>query len=89
MTMLESSSRNKAMTTNNLFVMNTNNLLAHNATDKSRSKLSTGAGYVARENTGRSHYDGVAVTLMLNAPKWFQKRYSTMISNILSNTPSK
>ena len=34
-------------------------------------------------------YEGVATTLMLNAPKWFQKRYSTMISNILTNTPRK
>lgn len=89
MTMLELSSGNKAMTTNDLFFMNTNHILAHNATDKSRSKLNTGARYDAKENTERSHYDGVAVTLMLNAPKWFQKRYSTMISNILSNTPSK
>ena len=89
MTMLELSSGNKAMTTNKPFFLNTNNISTHNATDKSKSNLNTGAGYVARENTGRSHYDGVAVTLMLNAPKWFQKRYSTMMSNILSNTPSK
>lgn len=34
-------------------------------------------------------YDGVAATLMINAPKWFQKRYSTMISNIFTNTPCK
>ncbi len=33
-------------------------------------------------------YEGVAATLMINAPKWFQKRYSTMLSNIFANTPS-
>jgi hypothetical protein len=33
-------------------------------------------------------YEGVAATLMINAPKWFQKRYSTMLSNIYTNTPS-
>lgn len=32
-------------------------------------------------------YEGVAVTLMLNSPKWFQRRYTTMIQNILNNTP--
>ena len=33
-------------------------------------------------------YEGVAATLMINAPKWFQKRYSTMLSNIYANTPA-
>lgn len=33
-------------------------------------------------------YEGVAVTLMINAPKWFQRRYTTMVQNILDNTPS-
>jgi len=38
-------------------------------------------------STSTSSYEGVATTLMINAPKWFQKRYSTMISNIYTNTP--
>ena len=33
-------------------------------------------------------YEGVAATLMINSPKWFQRRYTTMIQNILDNTPS-
>ena len=28
------------------------------------------------------------MTVMLNSPKWFQRRYSTMTSNFLVNTPS-
>lgn len=32
-------------------------------------------------------YEGVAATLMINAPKWFQRRYTTMVQNILDNTP--
>lgn len=32
-------------------------------------------------------YEGVAATLMINTPKWFQRRYSTMIQNVLDNTP--
>lgn len=35
-----------------------------------------------------SNYQGVATTLMINSPKWFQRRYTAMISNILLNTPN-
>ena len=31
---------------------------------------------------------GVAVTLMLHAPKWFQRRYTMMIQNVHSNIPN-
>ena len=37
---------------------------------------------------GKKIYNGVAATLMLNAPQWFQRRYSTMIANVLLNTPN-
>ena len=33
-------------------------------------------------------FKGVATTLMINSPKWFQRRYTSMITNILMNTPS-
>lgn len=33
--------------------------------------------------------EGVAVTLMLRAPKWFHRRYTVMLHNVLSNIPSK
>jgi hypothetical protein len=33
------------------------------------------------------HYDGVAITLMLRAPKWFHRRYTVMLHNILANIP--
>ena len=42
---------------------------------------------ISSENYDSIKYEGVAVTIMLNSPKWFQRRYSTMISNILINTP--
>ena len=32
-------------------------------------------------------YDGVAVTLLLHAPRWFQRRYTMMVLNILNNLP--
>jgi hypothetical protein len=32
-------------------------------------------------------YEGVAATLMINSPKWFQRRYTSMVANILDNTP--
>lgn len=35
----------------------------------------------------RTKYDGVAATLMINSPKWFQRRYTFMINNILANIP--
>lgn len=35
----------------------------------------------------KTKYDGVAATLMINSPKWFQKRYTFMINNILANIP--
>ena len=35
----------------------------------------------------RVHYAGVSATLLSNAPQWFQRRYTAMISNILMNTP--
>lgn len=31
---------------------------------------------------------GVAVTIMLRAPKWFHRRYTLMMHNVLSNLPS-
>jgi hypothetical protein len=34
-------------------------------------------------------YDGVAVTLMLKAPKWFHRRYTVMVHNVLANIPAQ
>ena len=36
----------------------------------------------------RRTFKGVSTTLMINSPKWFQRRYTSMITNILTNTPS-
>jgi hypothetical protein len=36
-----------------------------------------------------SGYDGVAMTMMLHSPKWFQKRYTVMVANILNNLPPR
>jgi hypothetical protein len=33
-------------------------------------------------------YKGAAVTVMLRAPKWFHRRYTVMLHNVLSNLPS-
>ena len=32
--------------------------------------------------------EGVAATVMLKAPKWFLRRYTAMIHNVLANIPS-
>ena len=47
----------------------------------------TTGGIVDKQNLAQ--YDGVAVTLMLRAPKWFHRRYTTMLHNVLSNLPSE
>ena len=49
--------------------------------------IRTNESYVKSNGQFTQKYDGVAATLMINTPKWFQKRYSTMISNIFANTP--
>ena len=36
----------------------------------------------------RPQFKGVAATLMINSPKWFQRRYTNMITNVLLNIPS-
>ncbi len=38
------------------------------------------------ENLTKS-YGGVAATLLLHAPTWFQRRYTMMIQNTISNIP--
>jgi hypothetical protein len=32
-------------------------------------------------------YGGVAATVMLHSPKWFQRRYSVMVQNVVNNIP--
>ena len=62
-----------------------NNVLAPKPTMNKSSKNDNTS--LKLDEKKEPNYDGVAVTLMINAPKWFQKRYATMISNILANTP--
>mmetsp|Transcript_7433 Transcript_7433/g.14060 ORF Transcript_7433/g.14060 Transcript_7433/m.14060 type:complete len:355 (+) Transcript_7433:155-1219(+) len=50
--------------------------------------MDTGLSSTQRQLSSTENYEGVAVTLMINAPKWFQRRYTTMVQNILDNTPS-
>ena len=38
-------------------------------------------------NNMTQNFDGVAAILMLNSPKWYQRRYTSTISNALTNTP--
>lgn len=41
------------------------------------------------DKNGKQHmYEGVAVTLMINSPRWFQRRYTAMVLNIFTNIPS-
>ena len=47
---------------------------------------------VAKDGSSASDFPpqkwrGVAVTLALRAPKWFHRRYTTMLYNVLANTP--
>ncbi|KAJ1425696.1 hypothetical protein B484DRAFT_397830 [Ochromonadaceae sp. CCMP2298] len=47
------------------------------------------AGTAGNAGTGGTGViGGVAVTLMLHSPTWFQRRYSMMIQNILNNIPA-
>lgn len=42
----------------------------------------------SRALDGRHDYDGVAVTLFLGSPKWFQDRYSMMVNQVIASIPS-
>ena len=42
---------------------------------------------ITTSNNQTQQFTGVSATLMLNAPQWFQRRYTVMISNVLLNTP--
>jgi len=35
----------------------------------------------------RQKFEGVSVILILDSPKWFQRRYTALVSNVLVNTP--
>jgi hypothetical protein len=39
--------------------------------------------------TSSTPLDGVAVTIMYRAPKWFHLRYKVMIDNVLANVPNR
>jgi len=52
------------------------------------AKMAEKASIVAGEmHQVESKVEGVAVTLMLHTPLWFQRRYTMMIFNILNNLP--
>lgn len=51
------------------------------------SQIETGIDQKVNDAQGRQ-FDGVAITLMLRAPKWFHRRYTVMIHNVLANIPS-
>ena len=36
----------------------------------------------------KQNFEGIAATVMLKAPKWFHRRYTTMIHNVMVNIPS-
>jgi len=65
----------KSLATNEKSVMPSNEL--------SNYKLSS----VSSAASSSSPLEGVAVTIMLHEPNWFQKRYSMMLINILGNLP--
>lgn len=44
-------------------------------------------GVAFNQDSKNHHYDGVALTVMLRAPKWFHRRYTLMLHNVLSNIP--
>lgn len=43
---------------------------------------------ISRALYGGKAYDGVAVTLFLGSPKWFQDRYSMMVNQVIASIPS-
>jgi hypothetical protein len=42
---------------------------------------------VAATSSSSSSVEGVAITIMLRAPKWFHRRYTVMLHNTLANIP--
>jgi hypothetical protein len=42
----------------------------------------------SRALVGGDNYGGVAVTLFLGSPKWFQDRYSMMVNQVIASIPS-
>ncbi|KAL7534085.1 hypothetical protein ACHAWF_004713 [Thalassiosira exigua] len=44
-------------------------------------------GSATERSSSKPHFKGVATTVMLNNPKWFQRRYTMMIQNVLFNIP--
>lgn len=47
-----------------------------------------GSSNSSRALVGGNKYDGVAVTLFLGSPKWFQDRYSMMVNQVIASIPS-
>jgi Protein of unknown function (DUF5672) len=45
-------------------------------------------GFVDFEAWHSKDYDGVAMTVMLKAPKWFHRRFTVMLHNAMANVPS-
>jgi len=43
--------------------------------------------FPSKETKPKIKYEGVATTLFLNTPKWFQRRYTNMITNVFINIP--
>lgn len=41
----------------------------------------------ARTSPNSDHIGGVAVAILLHSPKWFQRRYTMMVNNIVANIP--
>lgn len=56
------------------------------ALSRNMKSMNTATGSINSKKDGPV-YDGVAVTLMLRAPKWFHRRYTVMLHNALANIP--
>ena len=68
-----------------------NLILLHRASDKLATQTRDGMVRPLgdlRYTKDRVVVEGVAVALLLHAPKWFQRRYTMMVQNVHNNMPS-
>jgi hypothetical protein len=61
---------------------------SNNNDNNDRTIFTTATTNKLNNVTTKMDADGVAVTVMLKAPKWFHRRYTVMLHNVLANIPS-
>ena len=68
----------------------TNSDTAIASTDKLMTKIEVSSAVSSSSSAAAAsnkRYDGVAATVILHSPTWFQRRYTMMVQNIVNNMP--